>query len=274
VAPRPSLTGEAAREHGSRALALSAEGRWAPFVAIPRAPLSVRVIPGEVGTQGASTRLVIPTSAQPTWPPFERAGETVLLRAHSFGAHTHAQQEVLTYVSEGLATYQLESGAPDRLRPGSARLLTVSGPAAHRIAPARGGPIRWFSLVVGIPGGATDGGTRLQASEAPASPLVESNAIVRPLVGPTGPMRSAAGLECRELSFVAPGTTFLRVGHDRRGLIYAFAGRGSVDDSNVEGGEAALVEGAAGISLRGAEGFRAIAATAPAVGGPPPVHGD
>jgi quercetin 2,3-dioxygenase len=231
-------------------------------MATPAGAPSIRVVAGEVETRAATTRLVIPTGAQPSWPPFLRAGETLADRVRQFPPHAHERQEVLTYVSEGFAVYQLENRPAEHLRGGSARLLTAGSHCSHRISPSRGGPIRWFSLVLAAPG-AGSGGPKLQASELPPTPLYEENAVVRHLVGPAAPMVSGAGLECREITFVEPSTSFARVGHDRRALVYVLAGTGTVGGQPIEGGEAALVEGTAGVAVSGTEGLRVIFATAP-----------
>jgi len=222
----------------------------------------VRIVPGELETRNAPTRLVIPTSKQPEWPPFVRAGEVIVNRRQDFPPHAHENEEVLTYVVEGLAAYAVESGAVESLRPGSARLLSTSVSVKHRISPARSGPIRWFNLVVSAPGKA---GPKplMQASEPPTSPKYDEDAHVREIVGAKPGMTSVTGLEVSEIDFVVPSTTFRRLGHDRRGLVYALTGRGTVDSRPIDAGEAALVEGAAGIAIGGDVGFRVIVATAP-----------
>lgn len=225
-------------------------------------PPALRIVAGVVETKNTTTRLVLPTAVQAAWPPYHRVAETVATRTRQFPPHAHEGEEVLTYVIEGSASYQLESGAIQPMRPGSARLLSATSRAAHRINPSQGGVIRWFSLVAGLPDGAS-GAVRLQASEPPASPRYDESAHVRPLVGPGATMTSAMGLESAEISFVELSTTYRRLGHGRRGLVYSLSGRGSVDGNPLEVGEAALVEGAAGIAIQGNEGFRVIVATAP-----------
>jgi redox-sensitive bicupin YhaK (pirin superfamily) len=228
----------------------------------PRMVPSVRVVPGVVETRNTTTRLVIPTPSQPAWLPFTRVGETVVNRGREFAPHAHESEEVLTYVTEGLATYQMEPGGIAQLRPGHARLLTTPGRTEHRISPGRGGPIRWFNLVVQLPEGSR-GPFRLQTSEPPTAPTYDQNALVHRIVGEGSSMASAAGLACAEITFVESSTSFLGVGHDRRGLVYSLAGRGKVDGVSVETGEAALVEGAAGVAVQGTPGLRVIVATAP-----------
>jgi redox-sensitive bicupin YhaK (pirin superfamily) len=225
-------------------------------------PPSLRIVPGFVETKNSTTRLVIPTSVQPAWPPYSRVGETVPSRARQFPAHAHEQEEVLTFVTEGSATYALGEGAAELLRPGSARFLSAPGKAEHRISPARGAPARWFSLVATLPPGIA-GSPHLQANEAPTSFRSDEDARVRSLVGGTSSVSSLAGLEAAEITFEEGGTTFRRVGHDRRGLVYVISGRGTVDGKPIETGEAALAEGVAGIALGSVGTLRTIVATAP-----------
>ena len=223
--------------------------------------MSVRVIPGEVEAKNATTRLVMPTPTQPAWPPFERVGETLATTTRQFPAHGHQGQEVLTYVIEGFASYQFDSNAPEPMLAGAVRLLTTPGKSSHRISPAIGSPIRWFNLVVtaGGPGASA----RLQSSEPTPGTRTAEGALVRPLVGPNAPLTSASGLEVVDLEFVASGTAFLKMGHRRRGVAYVVGGRGAVDNQNVDGGEAALIENAGGIALHGNPGFRVILSSAP-----------
>ena len=231
-------------------------------MATPGIPPSLTILAGDVESTTVTTRLIIPSSARATWPPFMRVGETLANRFRTFPVHSHEHQEVLTYVSEGFASYSLEGHPADVLKPGSARFLISPSRSTHSISPAKGGPVRWFSLVITLPS-AVSGKPWLQASETPSSPLYQGDAWVRPLVGATAPMRSEAALECREITFVEQSTTFQRVGHDRRGVVYALAGRGAVDGRGLESGEAALVEGAAGIAIQGTENLRVIVATVP-----------
>jgi len=223
---------------------------------------TLRVVPGELETRNAPTRLVLPTSKQPAWPPFSRAGEVITSQGRAFPPHAHENEEVLTFLVEGVASYVVDTLPAESLAPGSARLISTSSKIMHTISPARRGPIRWFNLVVENPGFPA-GKPRLQASEPPTSPRYDEDAQVRPLVGDGGPMTSASGFEAAEINFVVPSTTFRRVGHSRKALVYGLAGHGAVDGRAVDAGEAALVEGVAGIAVEGDAGFRVIVATAP-----------
>jgi hypothetical protein len=88
--------------------------------------------------------------------------------------------------------------------------------------------------------------------------------FVHPIVGRGAAMTSSVGLECEELQFRTEGTTFRKLGSGRRAVFYAMAGRGSADQTPIEAGEVAFIEGRPGVAVRGDPGFRAIFATAPA----------
>jgi hypothetical protein len=76
-------------------------------------------------------------------------------------------------------------------------------------------------------------------------------------------MVSSAGLECHELQFTDEATTVRRVGSDRRAVLYAMSGRGTVDQKDIEAGEAAFIEGMPGVAVQGGDGFCLILATVP-----------
>jgi redox-sensitive bicupin YhaK (pirin superfamily) len=228
----------------------------------PPHPRSVRVIPGEIESTVVTNRLLVPTPTQPEWRPFRRVAESVANRARQLPAHSHQSEEVLTYVTDGFASYQLEGGNMEPLPRGSGRLLTVPGRASHRISPGTGGAIRWFNLVLSLPAGSA-GDVRLQLMDAQGPILKEDQVHVRPIVGSGAQMASAAGLECHELQFTDEATTFRKIGSDHRAFLYATAGRGSVDQRAIEAGEVAFIEGMPGVAVQGKPGFSAILATAP-----------
>jgi hypothetical protein len=117
-------------------------------------------------------------------------------------------------------------------------------------------------LVVALP--ATVSGTpRLQRLDPQAPAVEEDTVLVRPIVGPRAPMASSAGLECQELRFQNEGTTFRKIGADRRAVFAAMSGRGSVGPHAIEAGEVAFVEGMPGVAVHGDAGFWGILATAP-----------
>lgn len=228
----------------------------------PGTPVPIHVVVGEIEQGTVTTRTVVPTATQPVWPPFRRVVEGIASRGRHLPRHAHLREEVMTYVVEGFASYQLEDRPEERLAQGAARLLTAGARAHHQVAPGQGGSIRWFNLVLDLPR-PLDDPPRLQATgpEAPRSTV--DNVEVRPLTGSRGPMVPASGLESEAWFFPQDSTTVRKVGSDRRAVVYALAGHGSVDGRAVETGEAALADGVAGLSVRGAEGFRAVFATAP-----------
>ena len=231
-------------------------------MAAPAVTRSVRLVHGEIDSRVVSTRLLVPTASQPAWPPFRRIAESIASHGRQLPAHAHELEEVLTYVTEGFAAYQVEDGPVDSLPQGSARLLSAPSRVTHRVAPSRGAAVRWFNLVVGLPKGAS--GTPQLQSAGPERPSLDVDDVrVLPLVGARAPMVSATGLECQDMVFSQRSTTFLRVGELRRAVLYALAGQGTVDQEGVSAGSAVLAEGLPGVALQGSPGFRAIFATAP-----------
>lgn len=229
--------------------------------ALPPSRTSLRVVSGEVQGKTYTSRMIFPSSTQASWPLFERLGEVIATSSRPFPAHGHQNQEVLTYIVEGFANYQMDDGTAEPLPAGAARLLTSPVKSTHRVSPARGGPIRWFNIVVTLPPGAA-ATNRLQTI-SPIPTTGAEGATYRTLVGPHGGLASAAGLESKAIDFVEEGTTFQRVGHDRRGVVYALGGRGEIDGQAIEVGEAVLVEDASGIAIHGFEGLKLLLNTVP-----------
>ncbi len=231
-------------------------------MALPSGPRRVRVIAGEIDTRQLTTRLLVPSAQAPNWSPFVRVAESIASRGRQLPAHSHDHEEVFTLVTDGFAAYQLADGPVELLPPGAARLLVSPSKTPHRVSPAQGGAIRWFNIVLSMPDGG-DGKLDLQ-SAGPGGPGFELDLVhVRPLVGPSAPMHSRSGLECQVLTFTEDSATIPKVGRDRRGLFYVLSGAGTIDDQPVEAGEAALIEAAPGVTIRGDLGFRAVLATAP-----------
>lgn len=222
----------------------------------------LRWVPGEVVVKSTTARLVVPSAGISSWPPMSRAVETLATQTRQLPAHSHEREEVLTYVVEGFASYQYESQPAVAMPAGSVRLLSATTKVSHRVSPARGGSIRWFSLVSGLPASA-DGAPSSQASQPRESELQPDGTVSRTLVGPGSGINSKGNLQAREVRFVTAGTIFQAVGHARRGLVYAFSGRGEIDSQPIEGGEAVLIEGASGIALHGQPGLRLLVASAP-----------
>ena len=222
----------------------------------------VRVTRGEIESGAVTTRLVLPTTLQPAWPPYRRVSEGIASARRQLPSHAHEREEVLTYLIEGRASYQLEGGPVESLSAGSALLLTAPARSRHSISPAEGASVRWFNLVLDL-SGAFDAPARLQATDSTPGRRLVDEVEVRPLTGPRGPMTAGSGLESEVLAFLTESTTFRKVGPGRRAIVYAWAGEGSVDEHAVRAGETALIEGVPGVAVRGMEGFQAVFTSVP-----------
>jgi quercetin 2,3-dioxygenase len=224
--------------------------------------MSLRIVSGEIGAKDVTTRVILPTAAQPRWPPFERVAETIATARRRFPPHRHAGVEVLTYVIEGGGTYDFTPQSLDPIEPGSARLLVATNPVSHAVNPGKGQTIRWFAVVAALaPGSASE--SRLLSAPPEPSLGQPDGTRVRRLVGPGTPLHSIAGLECDAIEFESRGAAFRKVGHDRIAVCYAVSGRGAIDNQPLDGGEAALIDDLSGISIAGAPGFHVILTTAP-----------
>jgi len=219
--------------------------------------MSIRVVAGEIEAKDVTTRVALPTRAQPGWPPFERVAETIATALRPFPAHQHTGVEVLTYVIEGSASYEFGSDAPRPLTAASTMLLTAPSPISHAVKPGAGHTVRWFSLVATLPPG-SDLPARLQPGRADPKRGSAEGTIARRLIGAGTSITSAVGLEGVAIQFESDATSFQKLGHDRAAVCYALAGRGRIDSEVLEGGEAALVEDAAGVALQGGPGFHVV----------------
>lgn len=224
--------------------------------------MTVRIIRGEVDSARVTTRTVLPTTVEPSWPPFDRVAETIATPRRPFRMHRHAGVEVLTYVVEGSANYQLEGGPSELLGSGALRLLTAPVSAAHSINPDPGRTVRTFAVVVGpVSGGAE--GVRLQSATAEPAQVQSDGTATRSLIGIRTPITSVTGLACEDIEFRESSTSFRKLGHDRRAVVYSLGGAGEVDGHPIDAGEAALVEEAAGVALHAEPGTRMILSSAP-----------
>ncbi len=219
--------------------------------------MSIRVVPGEISTKGATTRTVIPTTAQPRWPPLERVAERIATARRPFPPHRHEGVEVFTYIVEGSASHHFGSAPPTTLVAGSTALITAPTAISHAINPGVGQTVRWFAAVATLPAGKAPL-PRLQSGRVEETGVQPEGTILHRLVGPGAPLTSSMGLECVAIEFRSTGTSFQKVGHDRVAVCYALGGRGSIDNQPFEGGEAALVEDAAAVAIDGQRGLRVV----------------
>lgn len=219
--------------------------------------MTIRVIAGEISAKDATTRTVLPTTTEEAWPPLERVAETIASSTRRFPVHRHANVEVVTYVIEGSGLYSFGTNPAERIGAGSIHVLAAHSSVAHAINPGKGQTLRWFAVVAGLPPSAGQADT-LQSGRTGNETVKADGTITRSILGPGGPARSEVGLIAHDIEFAQEGTTFRRVGHSLNALAYAVSGAGSVDGRPIELGEAALVEGSAGIAIQGRPGFRVV----------------
>ncbi len=224
--------------------------------------MPVRIVAGEISAKDATVRAVIPTASQPKWPPLERLAETIATPRRRFPAHSHEGVEVLTYVVEGSGLYADESGTAQAVTAGAVRLLTAATSVPHAINPGKGQTLRWLAVVATL---STTGevSDRFQSTQAQPGTTAPDGTRTTFLVGPGSSVRSVVGIEAYEIGFVDAGTTFRKVGHSVNAVAYALAGAGSVDGHPLELGEAAIIEGSAGVAIHGLPGFRLVMVQVP-----------
>ena len=224
--------------------------------------MTVRIVAGEISAKDATVRAVIPTVSQPRWPPLERVAETIATPRRRFPAHGHIGVEVLTYVVEGSGLYAHESGSAEPVTAGAVRFLTAATTVPHAINPGKGQTLRWFAVVATLPttGGVSD---RFQSAQVRPDTPASDGTRTTFLVGAGSSVRSLVGMEAYEVGFIDEGTTFRKVGHSVNAVAYALAGAGNVDGHPVGVGEAAIIEGSAGVAIHGMPGFRLVMVQVP-----------
>jgi redox-sensitive bicupin YhaK (pirin superfamily) len=236
----------------------------APRLQAPsKRPSRFRLIVGQVDVSDVTTRVLFPTSQLEDWSPFTRFGETIATPRKRLGDHGHHHQEVMLYILEGAAIHSQPGGQVDQLAAGSVLWLTAPGDAKHAANPGKGRTSRWISIVLELPSQVQDAAPVYRFTHPARPPVGADGTVVTALVGSRARVPSESGLECSDIVFAAEGTSFVEVGHGRRGIVYVVSGEGRIDDAELEVGEAALVEEIGGVALHGLVGFRVIFATAP-----------
>ena len=210
-----------------------------------------------------TAHLLFPTHNEPSFLPFQRFAESMATSRKKGELHSHVGEEVITYVLEGYIDHEDGSGNHASLTQGSLLVLTARDETRHALRMERGRTARWLSIVVRLPAGGEAPSAALQVL-TPERPSVGSDGTIRTaLIGSNGPARTSSDLEFTDIGFVKEGTTFLRVGRDRRGIAYALSGIGSVNDHSLEPGHAVLLENRSGLSLNGEAGYRVAFASVP-----------
>ncbi|MFZ3355690.1 MAG: hypothetical protein WA549_02895, partial [Thermoplasmata archaeon] len=216
-----------------------------------------------VDVTDVTTRILFPTAQLNNWNPFVRFGETIVTSRKQSGDHGHHHQEVMLYILEGSAIHSHPGGPVEQLAAGSVLWLTAPGDAKHAANPGKGRTSRWVSIVLELSERLPEGPAVYRSTHPARPPVGADGTIVTALVGSRAQVVSESGLECSDILFAEDGTSFVEVGHERRGIIYVVSGEGRVDDAKIDVGEAVLVEKIGGVALHGMIGFRVIFATAP-----------
>jgi redox-sensitive bicupin YhaK (pirin superfamily) len=226
---------------------------------------SLKWVSGEVQSGATTARVLVPSSMAPNWAPFTRVVETIATGSRTAPSHAHEHEEVLTWVVEGFASYQYESGEAAAAHTNSVLLLDAPTKVSHRVSPAQGGTVRWVSLVLSLPQ-PESGASRLQTERSTESEIQSEGSFVRPLVGTGSKVPTLTGLVAREIRFAEASTTFQPVGRGRRAILYVLAGRGAVDTQAVQVGEGILAENVSGLAVHGRPGLSILLASAPRAG--------
>ncbi|MGA7923476.1 MAG: pirin family protein [Thermoplasmata archaeon] len=220
-------------------------------------------IKGEIDTTDVSVRRLFPTSKVKEWLPYKLFGETIATSRKRPGAHSHAAEEVVTYVLEGYVDYVGSQGPQVSLHAGCVLTLTASATTSHELAMRKGRTARWIGITLPITLTREGEPPVVQTSEVSRPEASPDGSISVPVIGTGGPVRLKSGLNLADVAFVEEGTAFVRAGADRRTIVYSISGSGSVDQQHVHAGNGVLLDGVGAIALQGLPGFRVIVASAP-----------
>ena len=209
-----------------------------------------------IDASDVTARLLLPTSAQGPWQPFERFAETVATSRKKAGLHPHQAQEVVTYVLEGYVDHTDDAGHQDALTAGSVIVLTAHEPVQHELRMQKGRTARWLSIVMRLAWHTEPLPTSLLVRTASGPIEAPDGTIRRPVVGASAHADSPNGFELLDIEFSREGTGFFRIGRDRRAIAYVLHGSGTIDNERALAGQAALVEDASGVQIQGSSGYR------------------
>ncbi|TLZ94433.1 MAG: hypothetical protein E6J95_04065 [Methanobacteriota archaeon] len=224
------------------------------------------LVHGVIDDSDITARILFPTREREPFLPFERFAESVATSRKKGDLHAHLGQEVVTYVLEGHIEHEYGAGVHDNLTEGSILVLTASDEVRHALTMEKGHTARWLSIVSRLPEHAEPAPSSLKIRTPKPSPVGSDGAARTSLIGPNGAVPSSSGLELTDVAFAKRGSAFFRLGHDRRGLVYALHGTGAVDDHELELGHGALLENMSAISIQGEAGYRVALASVPRSG--------
>jgi redox-sensitive bicupin YhaK (pirin superfamily) len=221
-----------------------------------------KLVNGQIEASDVASRLLLPTSEQGPWLPYERFAETIATSRKIEGPHPHEAEELLVYVLEGFVDHAYD-GKHETLSEGSIVVLTAHDEIRHELVMQKGRSARWLSIVLRIPWHTEKLPTAV-VTRTVGDPIAGSDGTLqRPVVGPRARAEAFTGLECADIEFAKEGTSFLRIGRSRKGIAYALAGTGAIGEDRLEPGQGVLVERASGLAVRGTPGFRLLLATVP-----------
>ena len=223
----------------------------------------MKITQGQIDAADVTTRLLLPTSQQGPWSPFERFGETIATARKKEGLHSHNAEEVVVYVLEGYVDHESDGGQPATLTQGSVLVLTAHEPIRHELVMQKGRSARWMSIVLRLPSHAERTPASVQIKTAGDPIEAADGTVQRPVVGSHARADAFTHIECTDIGFAKEGTAFFRLGKTQRSVAYVLSGSGTFGTEHVEPGDGALLENASGFSMHGTPGFRVVLASLP-----------
>jgi len=217
-----------------------------------------------------TSHLLMPTSEQGPFPPFDRFAETVATRRMQLGLHSHLAEEVVTYVLDGSVHHEDGGGTHTVLSPGSVLVITAHQEIRHELTlqpTQEGRSARWLSIVLRLPWHTEAPPTSIQIKDAGDATESLDGTIQRPVVGALARADTFMRLECTDLEFTREADVSFPIDRHRRGVAYVLRGSGMIEKKPVEMGHGALFENVAKLSLYGSPGFRVFLATVPVTEG-------
>src|SRR5439155_574910 len=156
------------------------------FVASPGSGRGVTVVRSHPDLSDPSTRLLMPTTEQGPFPPFDRFADTVANARVQRGLHEHLAEEVVAYVLDGQVHHEDGAGEHTVLRPGSVLLVTAHEQIRHELTmqPSQEGrAARWLSIVLRLPCHTQAPVTSVQITDAGDAIPLTTTVVERPIVG-------------------------------------------------------------------------------------------
>ncbi len=235
-------------------------------MASPGSGRGVTVVRSHPDLSDPSTRLLMPTTEQGPFPPFDRFADTVANARVQRGLHEHLAEEVVAYVLDGQVHHEDGAGQHTVLRPGSVLLVTAHEEIRHELTmqPSQEGrAARWLSIVLRLPWHTQAPVTSVQIKDAGDAIPLTTTVVERPIVGSRARADSALGLECTDFEFTGEAETAIPLGRGHRGVAYVLQGHGRIEKEPVEPGMGAVFENLGRLAVHGAPGFRLFLASVP-----------